>query len=263
MKGESVSIIGAGKVGSALAHAFADAGHKINLIVSLTEESASALAATFNCGWSVDPIIDSGTDFVVVAVPDSIISSLLSELRVSGETIVCHTAGSIGLDVFEGTQIDNRGIIYPLQTFSINRQPDIKEIPILIESDKSTISHKIMELVGTLSDKVYEVDSDRRRMIHLAAVFVCNFVNHMYRTGEMITDKTDLPFEILEPLIRETLNKAQEIGPENAQTGPAARNDRITIEKHLNLLSFSPTMKDMYEAITNSIINQGSKSLNE
>ncbi len=253
---KSVSIIGAGKVGSALAQAFSDAGHKINLIVSATEESASELAAVFNCRWSVDPVISRGTDFVIIAVPDSVISPLLSSLRLSGETIVCHTAGGIGLSVFEGTDIVNRGIIYPLQTFSIDREVSIIDTPILIEAEERSISDMIVDLANSLSDKVYIVDSERRGMIHLAAVFVCNFVNHMYRAGEMITARADLPFEILEPLIRETMQKGVEIGPQNAQTGPAVRNDRITIEKHLNLLSFSAEFKDIYEAITDSIIKK-------
>jgi predicted short-subunit dehydrogenase-like oxidoreductase (DUF2520 family) len=169
------------------------------------------------------------------------------------ETIVAHTAGSHGLDVFP-ENIKLRGVFYPLQTFSKNRHIKLNDVPFLLESSDSKSAGILKDLAESISTKVYFADTQHRRMLHLAAVFVNNFTNHMLAVGQDIALKAGFSFDILSPLILETISKAIEAGPENSQTGPAIRNDKNTIEKHLDLLSFSPELQRIYNDITLSIV---------
>ena len=132
-------------------------------------------------------------------------------------------------------------------------------MPFFIEASDNQTTGTLKKLAETLGGKVYLVNTEHRRMLHLAAVFVCNFTNHMLTAGKEITSKAGLSFEVLEPLIRETISKALEMGPEKSQTGPAVRNDQNTIAKHMDLLSFSPELQEIYKDVTKSIIKHYKK----
>jgi predicted short-subunit dehydrogenase-like oxidoreductase (DUF2520 family) len=253
-----ISFAGAGKVAGALCRELHGTGHTIEHISSRNSMNGRRLADSCYATWSDDLTFPASTEIIIAAVPDNNLSMVLENIKCSKNTIVAHTAGSIGLDVFPGN-LPDRGVFYPLQTFSENRIPDLTSVPFFIEAsnDKSTDSLKV--LAETISSSVYLSDTSHRRLLHLAAVFVSNFTNHMLTTGKDISSMAGFQYDVLKPLIVETINKAIEIGPENSQTGPAIRYDLNTIEKHLNLLSFSPELKKMYDMITKSIISYHKK----
>ena len=255
----NISFAGAGRVAGALCREMYHAGFKIDLIASESEKNGRLLADSSNGSWSPELIFPDSTDVIIVAVPDHRLESVLNKIRCRPETLVAHTAGSFGLDVFP-EKIIRKGIFYPLQTFSKERKIVFNDIPVLLESSDKQSSEILENLAESIGGKVHFVDTEHRRMLHLAAVFVCNFTNHMLTEGKELALKTGFSFEVLGPLIKETVLKAMDIGPENSQTGPAVRNDQNTIEKHLELLSFSPELQRIYSEMTRSIIKYHQKS---
>lgn len=260
MTQQNISFAGAGRVAGALCREMYDAGFNIELIVSESERNGRSLADSCKALWSSDLIFPDSTDIIIVAVPDIRIKSVMDNIKCRPETLVTHTAGSIGLDVFP-EKMRRIGVFYPLQTFSKERKVLFNDLPFLLESPDIQSAVILENLAKTIGGKVYFVDSEHRRMLHLAAIFACNFVNHMLTVSKEVAFKSGFPFEILGALIKETISKALEIGPENSQTGPAVRNDLNTIEKHLELLSFSPELRMIYNDMTHSIINYYKKSL--
>lgn len=249
-----ISFAGAGRVAESLCKELFHAGYGIDLVVSENETSGKPLADSCKALWSHDLSFPVSTKVIIVAVPDHKLKSVLESVSCSTETIVAHTAGSFGLDIFPD-KILKRGIFYPLQTFSKARKISFLDLPFLIDSSDDESSVILRTLAESIGSKVHSVDTEQRRMLHLAAVFVCNFTNHMLTSGREVALKADYTFEILTPLIKETISKALDFGPENSQTGPAIRNDRNTIEKHLELLSFSSDLQKVYEVMTKSIID--------
>jgi predicted short-subunit dehydrogenase-like oxidoreductase (DUF2520 family) len=248
----NISFAGAGRVAGALCNEMYASGHNIGLIVSETEKNGKLLADSCNGRWSDDLIFSDPDEIIIIAVPDHRLKEVLDKLYCRPGTLVVHTAGSIGLDVFP-EHISTRGVFYPLQTFTKNRKIAFKDLPFFIESSDNHSSEKLKSLAESIKGKAYFADTEHRRMLHLAAVFVCNFTNHMLTSGKDIALKSGFPFEVLKPLIEETYSKAMDIGPENSQTGPALRNDQNTIEKHLELLSCSPELYRLYAEITRSV----------
>jgi predicted short-subunit dehydrogenase-like oxidoreductase (DUF2520 family) len=223
------------------------------MIVSETEERGRAVAERCNSQWSNELRFPTSTDIIIVAVPDHKLKDVLASVSCRTETLIAHTAGSYGREVFPD-YFSHTGVFYPLQTFSINRKVDFQALPILIESSDNQSSDILKSLAESIHGKPFFVNIEQRRMLHVAAVFVNNFVNHMLTQGKEITKKTGLPYDILTPLITETIAKALESGPEFSQTGPAIRNDQNTIEKHLKLLSYSPELQRIYKEISDSIL---------
>jgi predicted short-subunit dehydrogenase-like oxidoreductase (DUF2520 family) len=255
----NISFAGAGRVAGALCRELYHAGFRIDLIVSESEKNGRLLADSCKASWSPDLIFPDSTDIIIVAVPDHRLKSVLDNIICRPETLVAHTAGSFGLNIFP-ENIKRKGIIYPLQTFSKERKVVFRDLPFLLESSDNESSVILDSIAGSIGGKVHFVDTEHRRMLHLAAVFVCNFTNHMLTAGKEVALKAGLSFEVLEPLVKETFLKAMETGPENSQTGPAVRNDQNTIEKHLELLSFSPELQRIYSEMTRSIIKYYKKS---
>ena len=254
----NISFAGAGKVAAALCGKIYETGIKVDLIVSPHEERGRSLAESCEASWSSVPEFPGSTDIIIVAVPDHRLRSVLENLRCPADALVVHTAGSIGLDVFPD-HITKKGVFYPLQTFSTERKVDFKALPLLLESSDRQSAAILEELAASIGGKNYFVSTEQRIMIHLAAVFICNFTNHMLTGGKQVAEKAGVPFEIFFPLLRETVLKAMDIGPEKSQTGPAVRNDHNTIEKHMELLSFSPELQKIYREITKSINNYHNK----
>lgn len=255
----NISFAGEGRVAGALCREMFYAGFNIELIVSESEKNGRSVADSCKASWSPGLIFPDSTDIIIVAVPDHRLKSVLDKIKCRPETLVAHTAGSIGIDVFP-EQMIRKGIFYPLQTFSKDRKVIFKDLPFLLESSDKQSSAILENLAKSIGGKVYFIDTEHRRMLHLAAVFACNFTNHMLTMGQEVALKAGFPFDVLGPLIEETFSKAMDIGPENSQTGPAVRNDQKTIEKHLELLSFSPELQRIYSEMTRSIINYYKKS---
>jgi predicted short-subunit dehydrogenase-like oxidoreductase (DUF2520 family) len=250
----NISFVGAGKVTEALCQEFHQIGHVIRTIVSTGRQNGERLAELSGAKWSSSPVFGNGNDIIIAAVPDNKLVQVLEAIKCSGDTIVAHTAASFGLEVFPDTII-KRGLFYPLQTFSTGRKANLNEIPVFIEASDEETDSVLKDIASSVGCKIYETDAERRRMLHVAAVFVSNFTNHMLTSGKEISSVAGFSFDILIPLIRETVSKAIENGPEKSQTGPAIRHDLNTLEKHKELLSFSPEMRRMYEEVSKSIMD--------
>ncbi len=252
MKRYNISFVGAGRVGEALCTEFFKKGHRIIQISSKGKENGSALATKYGAEWINNLNFEKPTDIIFLCVPDNVLSDILSRIKCSENTIVTHTAGSFGIEVFS-SNILRKGVLYPLQTFSKERNINFKEVPLFIEASDKITGDTLKTIAGSISDRIYESDASQRRMLHIAAVFASNFSNYMLLLSKKICNEASFPFDTLAPLIKETVNKALETDPELAQTGPAVRNDTETILKHLDLLSFSPEIRKIYEMISNSI----------
>lgn len=248
-----ISFAGAGRVGSAICKELFKKGFVIDLVISESGTSSRKLAESCNAAWSDTPDFPETSDLILIAVPDHNIKNLLKTLRCSSSSIVAHTAGSVGLEVFP-ERIIRKAVFYPLQTFTLGRDVDFSNIPLLLESsDKDTLL-TLETVAKSITSRVSFADSEHRKILHLAAVFVNNFTNHLLTRGKEIAIKGGYNFDILEPLIMETISKAIALGPESAQTGPAIRNDNNTMEKQFDLLSFSPELQVIYKELTGSII---------
>jgi predicted short-subunit dehydrogenase-like oxidoreductase (DUF2520 family) len=249
-----ISFIGAGKVSGALCRQMYLSGCRIQRIVSRTEKNGLALAKLCNTSWSTELDFPETDDVIIAAVPDDALPEVFGKINCHKNTLVAHTAGSIGLDVFP-SYLKHTGVFYPLQTFSENRMIDFNDLPFFLEASDPFSSSILKDLAESIGGKPWFVDTERRKLLHVAAVFVSNFTNHMLTSGNKIAEKAGFPFEVLKPLIEETILKAMVIGPDNSQTGPAFRHDEGTIKKHIDLLSFSPELQDVYKEVTRSIIN--------
>ncbi len=254
----NISFAGAGRVAEALCKELFHAGFRIDMIASETEISGKSLADSSKAVWSPTLQFPDSTKIIIVAVPDHRLISVLNTLKCRTGTLVVHTAGSFGLDIFP-EHIKQKGVFYPLQTFSKNRIVSFIDLPFLLEASDEESSEILKTIAESIGGDVHFVGTEQRRMLHLAAVFVCNFTNHILTEGQEVAGNAGFTLEILEPLIKETISKALDLGPENSQTGPAVRNDKNTIEKHLELLSFSPELQRIYNEMTRSIIKYHNK----
>lgn len=159
---------------------------------------------------------------------------------------------------FGRVRLNRYGVFYPMQTFSKQRTVDFRQIPVFVESNSAADTQTLKDIASVLSEKVYEATSEQRKSLHLAAVFTCNFTNHMYALAAELLKKYQLPFEVMLPLIDETARKVHELEPCLAQTGPAIRYDENVINNHLQMLSDKPGMQELYRLISESIHQQNS-----
>lgn len=196
-------------------------------------------------------------DIYIIGIPDDAISVFSESLPFQNKLVV-HTSGGVSMETLSNK--NRRGIFYPLQTFSKERSVNFKNIPICIEAENSKDLELLRNLGETISQNVVKISSEKRAKLHLAAVFVNNFTNHLYQIGSEILKDEDLPFDLLKPLILETASKIENLSPEKAQTGPAKRNDVKTIEKHLHLLGESP-YSELYKLFTDQLKQQYGKKL--
>ncbi len=189
-------------------------------------------------------------DIYILAVSDNVISELSSTLNLKNKLVV-HTSGSMALDELKSTS--KKGVFYLLQSFSKERGIDFSTVPICIEAETDEDLHLLETLAKSMSKNCYRINSNQRKSLHAAAVFVNNFVNHLYHIGHEICEQNKVPFEILLPLILETANKITTLSPHEAQTGPAKRSDTKTIEKHTAMLT--KNQQEIYALLTKSIYN--------
>ena len=249
-----VSIIGSGNVAQHLIVAFSKTTD-IELVQVFARKDAAVAHLT-----SPDKIYTNFNDIIaadlfIIAITDDAITEVSAAIPFSNQLVV-HTSGSVSMEAIDNK--NRQGVFYPLQTFSKSKEVDFKTIPICIET-KNEKDFQILEKVAkSISNSVYKINSEQRKALHIAAVFVCNFVNHLYQIGNDICIENDLPFDILKPLIQETANKILTLSPYQAQTGPAKRKDSQTINAHLSFLS-DDNQKEIYKMLTKSIIDNGKK----
>lgn len=250
---ENIVLIGAGNLATQLALAMVEKGIGVSQVYSRKLESARELAEKLGAPFTnnLSQLLPDA-DLYVIAVKDSAIQEVLENLNLKEDRIIVHTAGSVPMNILEGFT-NCYGVFYPLQTFSKSRKVDFSDIPICIEANHPSILMELEKLGGRLSSSVNQINSGERKSLHLAAVFVNNFVNHFYSIGaEIIRDKK-LDFELLKPLIRETAEKVTKLHPLEAQTGPAKRNDQTIINAQLKMLHGQPDYQKLYSFVTESI----------
>ncbi len=250
---EKVIFIGAGNLATQLALALHEQGIVIPQVFSRTEASALALADQVQAAAITDlSLVSPEADLYIISVKDDVLPEVLENLNLPPDRFLVHTAGSIPMDVLSGFS-ENFGVFYPLQTFSKNRRVNFSDIPICLEANHPVNWVRLQRLAARISGSIHQVSSEERKSLHLAAVFVCNFVNHMYALGESILQDKKLDFDLLKPLIRETSEKINDLRPVDAQTGPAKRYDQSVIGKHLEMLNDRPELRKIYSFVTDSI----------
>lgn len=249
---KKISLIGAGNLATRLGLALHSAGLDITQVYSRTIESAKALAEQLDAQYTNEANqINTSSDLLIVAIKDDAITDLLKQLDMSN-TFVVHTSGSVPMDSLKPFGV-NYGVFYPLQTFSKNRVVDFSEIPFCIEASRDEGVTQLKELAGKLSTQIYEICSEERKALHLSAVFTCNFVNHFYQIGSSMLADSELSFDLLKPLIKETASKVMDLNPIDAQTGPAVRFDETIINKHIQMLEAKPELQKIYSFVSESI----------
>ncbi len=249
---KTITLIGAGNLATKLAMELQKDGYKINQVYSRTEESAKVLAIKLNTDYTISPReISQNSDAYFIALKDSVIHNVLTQCTFNNKLII-HCSGSLPLNVLKDYS-ENFGVLYPLQTFSKNREVDFSNIPVFVESNSLENENLILKIAEHISEKVTVLSSEKRKSLHLAAVLSCNFVNHFYALAADYLGDKGISFEVLRPLISETAQKVQEMEPKLAQTGPAVRFDENIINDHLNELSGYPALKELYNSISRSI----------
>lgn len=249
-------LLGSGNVATHLYRAFS-ASEKVQ-VVQVYNHSANGLAE-FEKGTTVTTSLDKITkaDVYLLALKDDVIPQISLALK-DREGLIAHTSGAVSLAALDACP--RAGVFYPLQTFSKRKELNYCEIPFCLEAKDQKDLDLLKILAEEISGKAYEISSAQRKKLHLSAVFVCNFVNHLYTIGENICQENEIPFDILQPLITETANKIKTSSPSEVQTGPAVRHDESTIEAHLELLN-DPDQKEIYQTLTQAIQNFYGKKL--
>ncbi|MDP2415803.1 Rossmann-like and DUF2520 domain-containing protein [Daejeonella sp.] len=255
----NIVILGSGNIATHLGRAFKMAGQDISQVWSRDIIHARTLADTL----AAEPIdnmfdLDRSADLFIIAVRDEAIRELALELKLSDQVLV-HTSGSTGLSALAGAST-KIGVFYPLQTFSKIKSVDFRQIPIIIEANIPEVLATIRAIADRLSEKVIELNSEQRKTLHVAAVFACNFTNHLFGLAQELLEEKGLDYELLKPLIEETLSKIKMNDPVSVQTGPAIREDQATIKAHLELLKHNPALSELYTKLSQSIVNLHKRS---
>lgn len=249
-----IVFVGAGNLATNLAKALYHKGFRIMQVYSRSKDSARALAEEVEAEYTTDlQALSADARLYIVSLKDAAFVELLPQIAAGKQgALLVHTAGSIPMNIWEG-HAERYGVFYPMQTFSKQRAVDFGEIPFFIEANSTEDTELLKAVAATLTDKVYEVNSEQRKNLHLAAVFACNFTNHMYALAADILKRSGLPFDVMLPLIDETARKVHELTPADAQTGPAIRYDENVINNHLAMLEDTPEWQEIYKLISKSI----------
>ena len=248
----NIVIIGAGNVATHLAINLSQ-HENIVQIFSRSEKSAIILSEKIKCKWTVNFSEIILADLYIIAVNDDSIPEITNIPQLKNKFIV-HTSGSVEMNVLN-KNTDNFGIFYPLQTFNKEQNIDFSKIPICIEASSEQNLKILHNLSNKISKKVYKINSDQRKNIHIAAVFVNNFINHLFHIANQIISRKDISIEILKPLIEQTFQNIQKNNPYDIQTGPAKRKDNEVIENHINTLkTIDVNYAEIYRQISDSII---------
>ncbi|APD07267.1 hypothetical protein UJ101_01756 [Flavobacteriaceae bacterium UJ101] len=248
-----VVILGAGNVASHLTRALLDSTVQVAQIYNRTLEKAEAIAKPYNLAYT-DKISElQKADLYIISTSDDAVEEVSYHIPFENALVV-HTAGSLGIDSLKGRY--RKGVLYPLQTLSIDKGIRYEKVPFFIEAEKDEDFKELEKLMLKVSEKVHRITAEQRAKLHLSAVFVCNFVNYMYSIGDKLVQEAGLPFETLIPLIDETCQKIHEMTPLEAQTGPAKRNDQLIIDKHLEMLKDHNDLARLYTVMTKGILKQ-------
>ncbi len=247
---QRVVVVGSGNVATHLARAIKG----VVQIYSRNKDNATHLAAEIGCKATSNLQDLEVADIYIVSVKDDAIAEIVANVpeRCLGG-LWLHTSGSVDKSVF-ASRMTRYGVLYPLQTFSKTVDIKMAEVPIFVEGSSANVEKEIETFASTISQTVYHADSRIRMQMHIAAVFACNFSNYMYTLADEVLRANNLPFEVLRPLLEETLRKACCNAPAKSQTGPAARGDKGILAKHEALLSGEA--REIYETVSNAILKR-------
>lgn len=243
-----VVLLGYGNVGSHLLKALSQTD-KVSVVQVYNRRPISLPSECNTIPFTTDLNEIKEADVYIIAISDDSIHDFSNSLPFKNRLVV-HTSGGVAMDMLSDK--NRRGVFYPLQTFSKQREVEFRTIPICVEADDATDLKLLTDIGNLISDTVTEISSDQRAKLHVAAVFVNNFVNHIYHIAGDILAEDNISFDLLAPLIQETAKKIETLSPEAAQTGPAKRNDRKTIEKHQQLIN-NPKYKELYTLLSQLI----------
>ena len=247
-----IAILGSGNVAYHLAKMFKEKNIPISQIFGRNEKDLQEISEQFEIPFSTTELADAELYFI--AVNDDAVAAISKNIK-NQNSLVAHTSGSLPKEILEGNF--RKASFYPLQTFSKSKMLQYSEIPFFVEAENEADSQILENLALKISEKVMKSDYEKRKYIHLTAVFACNFVNHLFARAKEISDSQQIPFHYFLPLIKETTSKIEKIEPKLAQTGPAIRNDEkilqlhealITEEEHLKIYQvMNESIKKMYE----------------
>ncbi|MDQ4142024.1 MAG: DUF2520 domain-containing protein [Bacteroidota bacterium] len=251
----SIALIGAGNVAWHLGRALEQAGHRIVLVYSRTLVKAEFLSEALLQAHPTHQLDFSliKADVFILAIKDDAVNEVLEKAVFPSDSLVVHTSGSLPLSVITGQSKIRGGVFYPIQTFSKEIDIDLKQTPIGLEASNPTDLSLLKKLAESISSQVIELPTEARKTIHLAAVFACNFTNHLLGISQELLEKHQLNFTVLHPLITGTLQKAFTHSPFQVQTGPAVRFDQNILAQHQQLLQHHPNYLAIYISLTESI----------
>lgn len=200
--------------------------------------------------------LPSEPELILISVKDDAIEKVMDKLP-GTKAVIAHTAGSVPLDILKKNN-NSIGVFYPLQTFTKDVDLDYSEIPVFIEGDTRETVERLTKVAELFTNNIHIADSDKRKKLHLASVFACNFTNALIGIADSILKESDMNSAFIRPLLRQTINKLNIMSPADAQTGPAKRKDRKVIDEHLKMLETNPKLKNIYQQLTDFIQNEPS-----
>ena len=242
-----IVLIGSGNVAFHLAKAFTEAQIPISQIFGRNTTELQKISEQFSIPFSTETLADA--DLYIISVSDSSIAEVSSLIK-NKNVLVAHTSGSVSREALNGNY--RKSVFYPLQTFSKSKNLDYSKIPFFIDAENENDEEILKNLASKISKNVMLANDEKRKYIHLTAVFACNFVNHLYARAKEISDSQGIPFDYFLPLIDETTQKIHELEPKLAQTGPAIRNDEKVLKLHESLLTDEEKLK-IYKTLNESI----------
>ena len=248
----TIAMIGSGNVATQLGKALHAKGNQITHVYSRSQTNGRFLSDKLGAETVTDlDEIPHTNDLYIIAVTDNAVSDVANKLRVDSG-IVVHTSGTVPMAILSVAS-PNYGVLYPLQTFTKDKDVDFDTVPICVEGSSPNVEQELTNLGMTLSSHVCSFSSEQRKILHVAAVFACNFTNQMIAISDSILASHGLDLDVLRPLIQETLDKIQTASPKNVQTGPAKRGDQEVMFAHLELLTTYPQYQKMYSFVSESI----------
>lgn len=242
-----IVIIGSGNVAYHLCKAMVEAQIPIAQIFGRNKNELAKISSTFHLPYSTTHLEDA--DFYLICVNDAAIQEVSKFIK-NKKSLVAHTSGSLPKEILRGEF--RKASFYPLQTFSKSKELSYAEIPFFIEAENEHDESLLVNLASKISKNVMKSSFEKRKYIHLTAVFACNFVNHLFARAKEISDSQNIPFHFFLPLIDETVSKIHSIDPKLAQTGPAIRNDENVLKLHEDLLTDQELLK-IYQTMNESI----------
>ena len=242
-----IVLIGSGNVAFHLAKAFTEAQIPVSQIFGRNTTELQKISEQFSIPFSTETLADA--DLYIISVSDSSIAEVSSLIK-NKNALVTHTSGSVSREALSGNY--RKSVFYPLQTFSKSKNLDYSKIPFFIDAENENDEEILKNLASKISKNVMLANDEKRKYIHLTAVFACNFVNHLYARAKEISDSQGIPFDYFLPLIDETTQKIHELEPKLAQTGPAIRNDEKVLKLHESLLTDEEKLK-IYKTLNESI----------